>query len=517
MNERIAAIDIGTNSFHLVIARPTATGGFEIVTTWKDVVRLGSGSGDMKTLAPDAIERGIDALGRMAEMAASHGATVHAVATSAVREAENKREFLDRAMQEAGVEVQVISGFEEARLIHLGLLRALPIFNQRIMGFDIGGGSTEIVAGKGTDLLAARSFRLGAIRLTERFFPGGVVSSPSALQDCRDFVQQTLAGVEVEFVGHRPQLLVASSGTAGTLTAMACAARGENPASLNGARVSAAELDALVEQLVATKPSKRSKIPGLDERRSDIIIGGAILAEQVVQLSGLDGFIYSSYALREGVLVDKMPGAAENNLHDLRRSNVLRLARSLDPDVAHAEHCTDLALQLFDRLDDKHLYGDDERELLDMAGLLHNVGLFISHSGHHKHSYYVIRHSEQLTGFSDNEIELIAQIARYHRKSHPARSHQSFMALSEADQQRVRVLAGILRIAIGLDRRHRNVVASMRVLVGDQITIEPVPGSSDLDLSIEVHAASERVSLLSEALQQDVRISLPSVLAPAPF
>lgn len=517
MNDLIAAIDIGTNSFHLVIARPTATGGFEIVTTWKDVVRLGSGSGDMKTLAPDAIDRGIDALGRMSEMAASHGATVHAVATSAVREAENKREFLDRARTEAGVEVQVISGFEEARLIHLGLLRALPIFTKRIMGFDIGGGSTEIVAGKGTDLLAARSFRLGAIRLTERFFPGGTVSSPSALQDCRDFVQQTLAGVEVEFVGHRPQLLIASSGTAGTLTAMACAARGENPASLNGATVTSAELKELVDLLVATKPSKRAKIPGLDERRADIIIGGAILAEQVVQLSGLDGFTFSSYALREGVLVDKMPGAAEDNLHDLRRSNVLRLARSLDPDVAHAEHCTELALQLFDRLDDQHHFGGDERELLEMAGLLHNVGLFISHSGHHKHSYYVIRHSEQLTGFSDNEIELIAQIARYHRKSHPARSHHSFVALSPADQHRVRVLAGILRIAIGLDRRHRNVVASMRVLVKDQITIEPVPGGSDLDLSIEVHAASERVSLLSEALQQDVRISLPSVLAPAPF
>ncbi len=517
MSELIAAIDIGTNSFHLVIARATGTAGFEIVTTWKDVVRLGSGSGDMKTLAPAAIDRGIDALARMSEMAESYGAVVHAVATSAVREAENRREFLDRALAEAGVEVQVISGFEEARLIHLGLLRALPIFDKRIMGFDIGGGSTEIVAGKGTDLLAARSFRLGAIRLTERFFPAGSVSDPSALQDCRDFVQQTLAGVEVEFVGHRPQLLIASSGTAGTLTAMACAAKGENPSSLNGALVTASELHDLVELLVATKPSKRSKIPGLDERRSDIIIGGAILAEQVVQLSGLDGFTYSSFALREGVLIDRMPGVAQDNLHDLRRSNVLRLARSLDPDVAHAEHCTDLALQLFDRLDDIHKFGPHERELLEMAGLLHNVGLFISHSGHHKHSYYVIRHSEQLTGFSDNEIELIAQIARYHRKSHPARSHQPFVALNDLDQRRVRILAGILRIAIGLDRRHRNVVASLRVLVDDHITVEPVPGGSEQDLSIEVHAATERVSLLSEALQQEVRISLPSVIAPAPF
>ena len=148
MSDLIAAIDIGTNSFHLVIARPTDTGGFEIVTTWKEVVRLGSGSGDMKTLAPDAIDRGIDALKRMSEMARSHGAVVHAVATSAVREAENRREFLDRARAEADVDVQVISGFEEARLIHLGLLRALPVFDQRIMGFDIGVEAPKLLPAK---------------------------------------------------------------------------------------------------------------------------------------------------------------------------------------------------------------------------------------------------------------------------------------------------------------------------------------------------------------------------------
>ncbi|MGI9609562.1 MAG: Ppx/GppA phosphatase family protein, partial [Acidimicrobiia bacterium] len=175
MTDLIAAIDIGTNSFHLVIARITPDSGFEIVTTQKEVVRLGSGSGDMKTLAPDAIDRGIDALTRMREVAESLGARVHAVATSAVREATNRSDFLDRARTESGVEVQVISGFEEARLIHLGLLKALPVFDRRIMGFDIGGGSTEIVVGLGSDLLAARSFRLGAIRLTERFFPGGAI------------------------------------------------------------------------------------------------------------------------------------------------------------------------------------------------------------------------------------------------------------------------------------------------------------------------------------------------------
>jgi exopolyphosphatase/guanosine-5'-triphosphate,3'-diphosphate pyrophosphatase len=298
---------------------------------------------------------------------------------------------------------------------------------------------------------------------------------------------------------------------------MACARAGEIPANLNGTEVTRAQLHELVDLIVATKPSKRAKLPGLDDKRHDIIVGGAILAEQVVEVSGLDGFTFSSFALREGVLLDRMPGEAAEHLNDLRRTNVIRLARSLDPDFEHAEHCTELALQLFDRTDDLHGMGHHERELLEMAGLLHNVGLFISHSGHHKHSYYVIRNSEQLTGFSDNEIELIAQISRYHRKSHPGKGHRAFMSLSPEDQNRVKVLAGILRVAIGLDRRHRSTVSSVRVLSRDGIVIEPVTSDSDADLSIEVHAANERVSLLSAALGQTVRISLPSVLAPAAY
>ncbi|MBT8240297.1 MAG: Ppx/GppA family phosphatase [Acidimicrobiia bacterium] len=515
MNDLIAAIDIGTNSFHLVVARITPDSGFEILTTQKEVVRLGSGSGDMKTLAPEAIERGIVSLTRMKEVAESLGATVHTVATSAVREAENRSEFIGRARAEAGVDVQVISGIEEARLIHLGMLRALPVFDQRMMGFDIGGGSTEVVVGQGSELFAARSFRLGAIRLTERFFPGGAVPSAAVVDDCRHFVQQALAGVEIEFVGHRPQVLIGSSGTAGTLAAMACATGGTIPANLNGTEVSKAQLAELIDLIVTTKPKKRARIPGLDDKRSDIIIGGAILAEKILEISGLDSFTFSAFALREGVLLDRMPGEAAEHLEDLRRTNVIRLARTLDPDIEHAEHCTKLALQLFDRTDDLHGMGHQERELLEMAGWLHNVGLFISHSGHHKHSYYVIRNSEQLTGFSDNEIELVAQIARYHRKSHPSKSHRAFMALTSEDQKRVRVLAGILRVAIGLDRRHRLTVTSLRVLHRDGVVIEPVTTDPDEDLSIEVHAANERVSLFSVVLGQKVRISLPSVVAPA--
>ena len=186
MSDRpLAAIDIGTNSFHMVVARVGEIEGvegpsgpaFEVIAREKEMVRLGSGGGNMKRLAPDAIDRGVAALDRLARIAAVHDADIHSVATSAVREAENAQEFLDRARTEAGVEVDVISGVEEARLIHLGVLQAVPVFDRRILLVDIGGGSTELLIGEKGETLAARSFKLGAVRLTDRFFPGGNVTA----------------------------------------------------------------------------------------------------------------------------------------------------------------------------------------------------------------------------------------------------------------------------------------------------------------------------------------------------
>lgn len=488
---------------HLVVARQSRGGGLELVTTEKELVRLGSGSGDMKQLAPDAMDRGIAALGRMVATANSLGADVIAVATSAVREAENQHQFLDRARREAGVEVEVISGFEEARLIHLGVLQALPVFDQRMMLFDIGGGSTEIVVGKGFEIFEARSMRLGAIRLTQRFFAQdkGEVTKKS-VKRCREYVQQALAGISREFVGHQPEILVGSSGTAATLTAMAQARRSSDRPALNGLKVSTEELDELVELILETPSDRRRRIPGVDEKRADIIAGGALLAQQVVHMSGLDGFTFSEFALREGVLLDRFGALPDQHkLEDLRRGNALKLSRQLDPDSAHAEHAAKLSLQLFDRTQQIHGLSSEDRELLEMAALLHNVGLFISHSGHHKHSYYVIRNSEQLTGFSDHEVELIALIARYHRKALPHPKHAEFVQLNAQDQRRVSILAGLLRIGIGLDRRHSGQVSSLRVVIDSGVVIEP---KADGDVSIEIHAARERSELLAVALEMPV-------------
>ena len=506
-----AAIDIGTNSMHLVVARIAEHGGFEMLTTEKDMVRLGQGPGEMKELAPDAIERGVRALARLKEVAGSFGdVELVAVATSAVREATNKADFIDRVRDEVGVEVEVITGFEEARLIHLGVLQALPVFDQRLLVIDIGGGSTELCVGKAGQVIEARSMKLGAIRLTQRFFSdidenGGSVAG-EAVDECRRYVRSALAPVAHDLGGHQPEVTVGCSGTISTLAAMALAARGDKPRHLNGAQFTADEVHGLVDDLTSLTTKQRLDIAGLDAKRADIIVAGAILFDEILSAFDIEDVTISEYALREGVLFDRFGRAAGQELSNLRRTNLLRLAHQLDPDPAHAEHTALLATSLFDRTTKLHGLGDSARELLDAAAIVHNVGLSISHSSHHKHSYYVVRHSEQLTGFTEHEIELIAVIARYHRKSRPRKKHEAFAALSTDDQRLVEILAGMLRIAIGLDRRHAASVRLVRAIVDDDtLIIEPV-GHTDEDLDLEIYAARERVELLADALGVEVRI-----------
>ena len=504
-----AAIDIGTNSMHLIVARLADHGGFEILTSEKESVRLGQGGGEMKLLAPDAIERGLAALARMSQVATSFGEVdMVAVATSAVREASNRADFIDQAFADTGIEIEVISGFEEARLIHLGVLQALPVFEQRLLLVDIGGGSTEFLVGQGAEPIEARSMKLGAIRLTERFFSAAIESDrrPTAdeVADCRHYVRAALAPVGRELGGHQPEIAIGSSGTATTIAAMAAAERGDDVRQMNGVVFTAEELAKVVDSVIGAKD--RSRVPGLDDKRSDIILGGAILLEEVFRAFELDEMTISANALREGVLFDRFADQSGQDLRDLRHANLMRLAQQLDPDPDHAEHTAHLAGQLFDRSQSLHDLDEAARELLVAASIVHNVGLFISHSSHHKHSYYVIRNSEQLTGFTEHEIELIAVIARYHRKSRPSEKHAAFAALSKSDQRLVAQLAGMLRLAIGLDRRHAGVVQTMRVSVTDQMmTIEPL-ARDGADLDLEIYAARERSHLLASALDVDIEV-----------
>jgi exopolyphosphatase/guanosine-5'-triphosphate,3'-diphosphate pyrophosphatase len=509
----LAALDVGTNSFHLVVARTGNGSGFEVIAAQKDVVRLGHGGGDMKELSKDAIERGIAALGRMRRIADSYGAPLRAVATSAVREASNASEFINRAHR-VGVEVEVISGVEEARLIHLGVLQAVPVYDKKVFLTDIGGGSTELLVGQQGETLAARSMKLGAVRLSDRFFPGEGLH-PSAVSSCRQHIRSALAVFEheVEEIGY--DVAVASSGTAEAIARLVDAnLRGASPAprTFNCFEFTQAEVAAIVKMLAkAPTVSARRAIPGMEASRADIIIAGALILEGVGNAFGVDRWTFSDYALREGVLLDtvaRTAGAtgAGHELRDVARRSVRRLAERCDDNPEHSAHVAHLATELFDATRKLHGLGDAQRDYLEAAALLANVGLVISHSKHHLHSYYVIRNSE-LVGFTDPEIELIAQVARYHRKSAPKPSHPTFAALTPEHQRVVQVLAGLLRVAIGLDRSQEGRVAGITVSRrGPRITVHATPAAATDDLDLELYAANERAPLLRDVLGRDVRV-----------
>lgn len=511
-SDTLAAIDIGTNSVHLVIARVGAGRTFETIDREKEMVRLGLGSGDMKRLTDDAMDRGVQALERFRRMADAVDAPVAAVATSAVREAENGHDFIRRAREEAGVQIEVVSGIEEARLIRLGVLQALPVYDRQHLVIDIGGGSTEIIIGHRDEDLFIRSMRLGAVRLTQQFFPEGRVSRSSATQ-CRKFVRASLAPVASD-CGDRPiDVAIGSAGTIQALAALVLAERSNAPSlkTLNGLELTRDDVSATAKRLAkAQSVDERRRIEGLDAKRADIIVAGAIILDEVLTALSVKSLLVSDYGLREGVLLDayeRLHGSARHHLHDVRQRSVRRLVDLCDDDPEHSAEGARLALLLFDALAPWHGLSDDQRERLEAAALLANVGLVISHTQHHRHSYYVIRHSEHLVGFTDHEIEIIALVARYHRKSAPRAKHPEFAALGKGDKQEVRTLAAILRVAIGLNRpRSVHVEGIACTETGGRLTLH-VRAPKGQDLSLGVYTAGERKHLLESVLDCPVEFA----------
>jgi exopolyphosphatase/guanosine-5'-triphosphate,3'-diphosphate pyrophosphatase len=514
--ETLAAVDVGTNSLHLVVARTTEGDRFEVLTREKEMVRLGSGSSEMKELSPDAIDRAVAALDRFRRIAESHGAPMRAVATSAVREAENRKELLRRARKEAGVEIEVVSGVEEARLIHLGVLQALELYDRRLMLCDIGGGSTELLIGERGDALASVSLKLGAVRLTNRFFVADGLH-PSSVDSCRRHIQATLSSFDRSVEEHAPDVFVGSSGTIEQVLRLARGLEGAEPLrTLNGAVLKRKQVLAVVDALIAARAAgTTSELVDLDPKRADIILAGALVLEGVVKRFATKELVISEYALREGVFLDTVQrhhGGSTDHLRDVAMRSVLDLMKACDEDIAHSQHVARLALELFDATADRHGEGEEVRALLEAGALLANVGLAISHGKHHKHSYYVIRNSDRLVGFTDAEIEVVAQIARYHRKSAPKAAHPEWTLLDDREQRTVVVAAAVLRVAIGLDRSHRQLVDSLSVAERDgRLVLSIHPVDPDADVELERWSASERTTLLAEllAIPVDVAVGAP--------
>ena len=473
-NQMIAAIDIGTNSLHMVVVKIEATlPSFTIIAREKETVRLGDRNLITGELKPEVMMKAIACLGRFKTLADSLGTnSIVAVATSAVRESPNGQEFLQQIETEVGLSVDLISGPEEARRIYLGVLSGMEFNNKPHIIIDIGGGSTELILGDSEEPRSLTSTKIGAVRLTGELIASDPISETEFkyLQAyARGMLERSVEEVQGKLkIGDSPQLI----GTSGTIETIATIHAREKlglvPSTLNGYQFSLQDLRTWVNRLRKMTNVERATVPGMPEKRSEVILSGAVILQEAMTLLGVQSVTVCERSLREGVIVDWMltHGFIDNRLRfqsSIRERSVLKTAKKYQTNLEHSERVTAFALNIFDQTKGQlHYWNADQRQLLWAAAILHNSGHYISHSAHHKHSYYLIRNGE-LLGYNETEIEIIANIARYHRKSPPKKKHESYRNLLHKEHRTiVNQLSAILRLAVALDRRQIGAISHVK-------------------------------------------------------
>ncbi|QWV99439.1 Ppx/GppA family phosphatase [Geomonas nitrogeniifigens] len=494
---RLAAIDIGTNSIRSIIVETAESGKYKILDDEKVLVRLGEGLHQTGAISPAAWERAVEALSRQKKIIDGYKVTsIEAVATSAVRKAANGRELVAAIKEQTGLDIEVISGEEEAELAALSAQHNFELDGVRHLIFDIGGGSLELISALGAHAEEMLSLELGAVFLTENFLKSDPVQQAEH-QKLRKHIRKTL---KAAYSGERTgmQCLVGSGGTVTSIAAMVAAARREKFDSLHGYELLRSELVHLLAMLVRKSDKERRAIPGLNPERSDIIVAGVTAVDELMDFFQVNHLKVNERGIREGLI---LRGLRRRNLlpEKKRRSwrdSTLEFARSCHSDESHAQQVAKLSRQLFSALSKRYGWGDKELRLLEAAAIMHDVGYFISYSSHHKHSYHLIRHAD-LFGFTPRERELMANIARYHRKSMPKKKHDEYMRLSVADQLLVARLGGILRLCDGLDRRRNGVVQQFDCVLEKDVLRLTLSGEEDM--SVELYGAKAKSDLLQDA------------------
>ncbi len=389
---RIAAIDIGTNSIHMIVARVRPDLSFEIIDREKDMVRLGAGGLDGRSLTPTAVSAALQTLTKFRRLADSHKVDeIVAAATSATREADNGGDFIAEVARLTGIRIRVISGTEEARLIHLAAGYGVDIGKSTGVVIDIGGGSVEVTLGPATHLTLGQSFKVGVIRLTERF----VKSDPLSGRDERRLTKhlnREMGAYLDQVVNRGFDRVIGTSGTILSLGALASSEGGAPIEELRNRRVSAKALHKLRKRLTSVSLEERLAIPGLDPRRADLSVAGSVLLDTIVRRLGADEFTLCDLALREGLILDYIHRNSARirkveRYPDVRRRSVVELGERCGYWSEHAQHVTRLALSIFDQSRSVHGFGDRERNWLEYGALLHDVGVHISYERHHRHSY----------------------------------------------------------------------------------------------------------------------------------
>jgi exopolyphosphatase/guanosine-5'-triphosphate,3'-diphosphate pyrophosphatase len=493
----------------MVLAEILPDAGFKILDRFKDMTRLGNGVFSTRRLSEEAMTRALDVLKTLVTLARNKGFDrIIAVATSAVREAQNGGDFVAFIMEQTGLRVRVISGTEEARLIFLGVKHSIALPDGPTLVVDIGGGSVELIVGNREGLIHGKSLKLGAIRLAEQFLPKAPPSE-SMLYALNDAVLTHLRDALGSFKMKKFHSLVATSGMAGNLGEVAHLRQTGRPLPQhNLATVSLKDVRSLETELARSSVKARLAIPGLDPKRVDTLLPTAVILRRLLELSDLSEITLCDKAIREGVIYDFIVRhreglKAENDIPDVRRRNVISLARRCQAPEVHSLHVADLALSLFDQTKREHRLGQQERTWLEYAAILHDVGYLINPRQHHKHAYYLIKHSD-LGGLAAEEIDMVANIARYHRRALPSLKHEAFDCLTPRLRRVVKILASLLRIADGLDRTHFSLVQAVNVRFKKEITIE-VHLTGDAEM--ELWAAKSRADLFEQIFHRPVLFS----------
>ena len=464
--ERLAVIDLGSNSFRLVVFM-AAEGWWKRVDEIYQPVRIGEGLSATGRLGDAPMERALATLDVFAHFCQASGISreaVDAVATSAIRDAENAEQFLALARERSGLPIRVLSGEAEARYGYLAAVNSTTLTDGCVV--DLGGGSMQAVEVKERHAVHSASWQLGAVRMTERFLPNGGPAKRRQLQELRAHVERqlmqagwlTTAGPRVVGIGGTVRNLAAAAQRVGCLPSNG----------VQGVVISRETLEGLVERLASLAPAERSSVRGIKPARADLILAGAVVLAVVLEAGGFEGLEATEAGLREGIFFERYFDGKEPPLvADVRRASVLNLAARYQMDVAHTRHVAELALGMFDELAKLGLHPGDsnERELLWAACVLHDIGMSVDYDDHHKHSRYLILNAG-LPGFSPVEVAIIAQAARYHRKGMPEPGPLAAL-FGEHDAERLDRCAVLLRLAEDLERSRDQLVQGTELAISN--------------------------------------------------
>ena len=505
LSGRLAAIDIGSNSVRLIVAEAIRGGNYRILDEEREPTRLGRSVGRDGNLDVESMEQTLAALNTFKQIAAGFQAeSLRVIATCAIREAGNGPEFCRRIHDEVGLDVEVISGEQEGRYAFWSVQHAFDLTGKNVIVADIGGGSTEIVFATGEMIEEIYSTPLGAVRLTERFAGDGATDVASVFPQLEDDIANCLKQMTSK-PPFAPHYMVGCGGTFTTLADLLMASQRGGDREVGGFRASHADVRHLLDRLRKMPVRSRRSLPGMTPDRADIIVAGIAIIDALMKRFRVNLLVVHSRGVRDGLLREMIRSSSDpaGTSAAARVAAVDRFADACSGEADHGRRVAFLAGRIFDDLQEAFEMPEGDRELLEMAARLQDVGYVISYEQHHKHSYHLIRNS-QLPGMRQPDLELVANVARYHRGASPKKKHDAFSRLSSDEKQRVRRLAAILRLAGGLDRSRSQQVRDVRVLVeGGRVTLVT---TADEEPQVDIWGAERRRQLFEQVFDMPVAI-----------